>query len=153
MEQPKSEYEITAEEFCTRAKILFSTTFDGHRKYFPEDKESRDVYICTFLRGTRTLSITFGQSIIHSKIGNESIKRMEARGNYKRMKIKSPTAYDVLSCIQKTSPGTFEQFCSEHGYDSDSRQAEKTWKLCVEQWFQVEQFFTAKEIEEIQEIN
>ena len=44
-----------------------------------------------------------------------------------------PTAEEVLDCLASDA-GTventpdFEDFCSEFGYDSDSRKAEKTWK-------------------------
>jgi len=42
---------------------------------------------------------------------------------------KSPTAYDVLACLDTYSDGfTFEDFCHSYGYDTDSRKAEKTFK-------------------------
>lgn len=52
-----------------------------------------------------------------------------------------PTAYDVLTCLTKTDPGTFEEFCSEFGYDTDSRKAEKTYKACVKEYFGVHRLF------------
>lgn len=45
-----------------------------------------------------------------------------------------PTAADVLSClITDTDCGEreFEEFCSDLGYDPDSRKAESTWKACA----------------------
>ena len=47
---------------------------------------------------------------------------------------KEPTAADALSSIildANCGEQTFEDFCSEFGYDSDSRKAEKTWKACA----------------------
>jgi hypothetical protein len=47
---------------------------------------------------------------------------------------KEPTAADVLSCVcMDASFGeqSFEDFCSDLGYDPDSRKAEQTWKTCV----------------------
>jgi hypothetical protein len=46
---------------------------------------------------------------------------------------REPTAADVLACLcSDVSMGeqSFEDFCSELGYDTDSRKAERTWKAC-----------------------
>ena len=46
---------------------------------------------------------------------------------------KEPSMYDVLACITKYEPGTFEDFCYDYGYDTDSRKAEKTYNaVCKE---------------------
>ena len=46
-----------------------------------------------------------------------------------------PTALDVLSCLAMESSGvggrTFEDWAPEYGYDTDSRQAERTWLTCI----------------------
>lgn len=45
-----------------------------------------------------------------------------------------PTAADVLSCLVSdvhSGEQSFEDFCSDLGYDTDSRRAEKTWKTCA----------------------
>lgn len=47
---------------------------------------------------------------------------------------KQATPYDVVSCLQWSDPGTFEEFCGEFGEDMDSRKAEKTWKACRAQF-------------------
>jgi len=44
-----------------------------------------------------------------------------------------PTAGDVLSCLisdARIGEESFEDFCSELGYDPDSRRAERTWRTC-----------------------
>lgn len=47
------------------------------------------------------------------------------------------TRYDILNAfycfISDAISGdmTFKEFCSEFGYDEDSRRAEKTWNACV----------------------
>ena len=46
------------------------------------------------------------------------------------------TRYDVLNAFYAfvddaiSGEMSFDEFCSEFGYDSDSRRAEKTWKAC-----------------------
>jgi hypothetical protein len=64
-----------------------------------------------------------------------------------------PTAYDVLASITKYDVGTFEDFCSEFGYDTDSKKAEKTYNAVKEEWLNINRLFTDAEIEELQEIN
>lgn len=48
---------------------------------------------------------------------------------------KEPTAGDVLSCLVMDATGvenstSFEDWCSDYGYDSDSRKTLKTYKAC-----------------------
>jgi len=64
-----------------------------------------------------------------------------------------PTAYDVLSCLQKQDVGTFENFCSEFGYDEDSRKAEKIYNAVCKEWDNVKMLWSDAEIEKLQEIN
>lgn len=65
----------------------------------------------------------------------------------------TPTACDLLACLTKSNPGTFDNFCDEYGYDNDSRSAERTYNAVVQEWLKVSSFFTAEEIDELQEIN
>ena len=64
----------------------------------------------------------------------------------------APTPYDILVCLQKYDIGSFEDFCNEFGYDSDSRAAEKTYKAVLEEWLNVCRIWKDSEIEELQEI-
>lgn len=44
-----------------------------------------------------------------------------------------PTAHGCLDCLLSDAQSgemDFPEFCSEFGYDEDSRRAEKTWKAC-----------------------
>ena len=48
---------------------------------------------------------------------------------------KTPSAAEVLDCLASDSSSIenvrgFEDWCSDFGYDTDSRQAEKTYKAC-----------------------
>ena len=45
-----------------------------------------------------------------------------------------PTVDGVLDCLLSDAQGgeqSFEDFCSEFGYDTDSRKAENIWKACT----------------------
>lgn len=65
---------------------------------------------------------------------------------------KAPTAYDVLACITKDDPGTFENFCDEFGYDPESKQSKKTYKAVEKEWQKVQTFFNQEELEELRDI-
>ena len=66
----------------------------------------------------------------------------------------TPNAYDVLACISgdTNTPDAFKDFCSEYGYDEDSRKAEATWKRCLEFSRLLQHFFTKEELSELKEI-
>jgi hypothetical protein len=68
-------------------------------------------------------------------------------------KMCAPTAYDVLVCLTKSDPGTFEEFCGDMGLDQDSRCAEETWRAVMDEWVRVRRFFSADELGKLQEIN
>lgn len=130
-----SPYEKQANDLLSEMGVSFTSKFKRHGKYFIGDNDTRDIYACVFARDTDTLTITFGQSISNSN------------------GITPPTAYDVLACLTKSDPGTFENFCSEMGYDSDSRKAEKIYKSVCEEWAKVTQFFTDAEVGQLQNIS
>lgn len=66
---------------------------------------------------------------------------------------KRPTAYDFLSCIQKYPVESFEHFCSDFGYDTDSILALKTYKEVRKEFAKVSKIFHREsELKELQEI-
>ena len=62
-----------------------------------------------------------------------------------------PTAYEILSCIEKEEHESFESFCDEYGYDPDSRKAEKIFHACQKQAKEVNEIF-GDVMEQLQEI-
>lgn len=134
-----SPYEIQANEFLTATKTEFSAVYVRTDKYFDDDKEKRDIYSITLNRGNRTYTFTFGQSLLKSN-------------NISRLRTK-PTAYDVLACLTKYEVGTFEEFCSEFGYDTDSRKAEKTYLAVKDEWLNISRLYNDEELEQLREIN
>ena len=67
---------------------------------------------------------------------------------------KLPSLYSILACISGdcNCPETFDDFCSEYGYDTDSRRAYATWERCLAFSKELRAFFTEEEIEALQEI-
>lgn len=109
-----------ANDFLKATKTTFKAEFIKNDYYFEGDNSTRDIYKCTFKRGNRQFSVEFGQSIANSDYGNTP-----------------PTAYDVLTCLEKYEYQNFEDFCSAYGYDSDSRSAEKIYKACAKEFTKV----------------
>lgn len=63
-----------------------------------------------------------------------------------------PTAYDVLAGLQKYEPGTFEDFCSDFGYEEDSRTAERVYKDVCDEYINLKMLFSDEELAQLQEI-
>ena len=126
------DYQKQATDFLEKTGTKFYCVWKKYGKHFADDRDSRHIFKCTIRRGKKSFSLSFGQSI--------------ADGS------NPPTAYAVLSCLQKYDAGTFENFCSEFGYDTDSRTAEKIYKAVCKEYDNVCKLWTDQEIEELQEI-
>jgi len=169
-----SEYEQTAIDFLAKHEITFEAKFLRHGSmHWDKEGETRDIYTLILRRGRHNLSVEFGKSIAHSgewlvndknpkirrifhnkAIATDYAHRMGiSQFNIKKNPSKEvPTAYSLLTSITKYDPGTFDDFCSEFGYDNDSIRANETWKAVKEEWFNVRDFFSRTELEELQEI-
>lgn len=84
--------------------------------------------------------------------GQETMYERYKSNFAKGRKKETPTAYDLLACIEKNEPGTFTDFCSDFGYDTDSRRAFDVYQAVQEEYSKIRRFFTAAEIEELQEV-
>ena len=65
-----------------------------------------------------------------------------------------PDLADVLSCmVSDASAGeaSFDDFCSDFGYDSDSRKAHATWKACRKMSERLSRLLDSAEIERLRE--
>jgi len=62
-----------------------------------------------------------------------------------------PTLYDILTCLTKYDPGTFEDFCGSYGYDEDSRKAFEIYLDVQKEWTGARDLFSdcLEELEEI----
>ena len=175
----KTDYEKQALDFLTKTGCKMTITFKETRKYFPNDKETRDVYEVLIERGNRKWKFEFGNSISDSEFvavyGKSRCKipsEMRTKSNqeitlYVKWNLKSdfgtvksdhikrpapPSEYSVLACITKWDPESFEYFCSEVGYDTDSKTADRVYAGVKEEWLNVCRIWNDSEIEELCEI-
>jgi hypothetical protein len=175
----ETNYKKQATDFLEKTGCKMEITFKENRKYFPDDKETRDVYDIKITRGSRSWSFEFGNSIADSefvavygrsryKIPSEMrTKTLAEIKGYVRMKLQSdfgtvgadhikrpisPSEYSVLACLTKYDVGSFEDFCDEFGYDSDSKTADRVYEAVKEEWLNVCRIWNDSEIEELAEI-
>jgi len=145
----KNEYDKIAEDFLKKTKTTFSALFVRNGKHFADDKDNRDIYLITLQRGDRIYKFNFGQSLNAS--GEYTYLN---GGNFKKnIHFAIPTAYDVLSVLQKHEVGDFQNFCNDFGYDSDSIKAEKNYNLVVKVYENIKMLFSDIELEKLRKIN
>lgn len=143
-----TDYEKQAADFLEKAGATIEVKLVGNDYYFDGDKETRDIYRITIQRkGRKPWSFRFGQSIAKSgernmfredcdicRRSNFAYTRDEHRKLHGRQK---PTAYDVLTCLQKYEVGTMDEFAWEFGYDlKETKISEiiKTYNILVEEY-------------------
>ncbi len=142
-----SEYVQQANTWAEKWDVKMSATFTGHRKYFPDDTDTRDTYSITLVRGDRSMTFDYGQSLQDSgyhggktpywrewiKIANAQRAPKTYRERAERDALaqgKAPDLYSVICCIEKYEPEPFADWCANFGYDTDSRKALATYLAC-----------------------
>lgn len=97
-----------------------------------QDGQFRWLFKLRLSRGRKSYTFEYGQSLA---AGSEE-----------------PTMYDVLSVLTKYDPGSFDDFCSDFGYNTGSRHAERVYKAVCKEWQAVERIFgdILDELREIQ---
>lgn len=125
-------YNKIANDFAKKTGTKLIILDSEYKRHFASDKQSRYVFKCKLTRKGKSYTFDFGQSIANG--------------------MQEPTMYDILACLQKYDVGSFEDFCSEFGYDTDSRTAEKTYKAVCKEFEAVDRLFSDV-IEELSEIS
>jgi len=131
-------YQQQAENFAHKHGVTLQILSSEYKPMWNE-KQSRTVFKMRLKRNSKSYTFEFGQSI--------------ASGN------QEPTMYDVLACLTKCDPESFEDFCSEFGYSQydentvrTNKQSERIYKAVCKEFAAVERLF-GDIMEELQEIN
>lgn len=165
-----NEYQEKAEKFLEKTGTKLDVEFVRFGKHFADDKQERDIYKVTLTRNKRSYTFEFGQSIKDS--GNYGLKVSHGfygtwdkvadklpvgvstlNSPWERKQRVAPNAYDILACLTKYDPGLFDDFCSEYGYDTDSRKAETIYYKVRDEYLHLAKMFNDEEMEEMAEIN
>lgn len=117
-----NEYDIHATEFLNQHGASIEFEFIG-KKAPKWGSMAVNAYIFTIERGGEHYSNVFYDSINNTNKGIE------------------PTAYSLLSCVQKDNPGTFVEFCSEYGYDVFDRRSEDVYDEVRKEYYNIERLF------------
>jgi hypothetical protein len=146
------DYEKQGTDFLEKHGVKMTVKLLYNGPYFDDEKENRDIYQITLERsGKKPWSFRFGQSLNNSRQERRTHEGWEERRK-REAKVKAPSAYDVLSVLEKYDPGTFSEFCAEFGYDTDSRKAEKVYFAIQEEYSNLRQMFSGAEINAMAEI-
>lgn len=125
-------YQQQAADFLAKHGISFSFKLANTKTPdWKDDSRPVNHFIATFKKGKKRVSFDFFDSL----------------NNYQKG-IKELDAYSVLSCCSSEihCPETFEEFCSEFGYDEDSRKSEKTFKSLKKFSDKLKKFFDTEEM-------
>lgn len=126
-----TDYQQQAANFLTKHGITFS--FKLANTKVPSWDESRKCnhFIVTLKQGKKKVSFDF----------------FDSSNNYQKG-VTTLDAYSVLTCCSSeiNCPDTFEDFCSEFGYDQDSRKAEKTFRALKKFSDKLNKFFDTEEM-------
>jgi len=167
-------YQQNAIDFADKIGLEMTAIYTGHRARF--SKSITAFYSVTLTRKKRSYTFDFSTSIndswqhredgkftwepgLPNKLNLESFFKSElchqdypnwSYYNIHRTK-KTPTLYDILACLTKYDPGSFKDFCSNYGYDEDSRKAFEVYIAVQKEWEQVNNLFhdVLTELEEI----
>ena len=138
----KNDYDKQADNFLKENGITFRAVLKDTKApaWANEDGKPHPFghhYRVTLAKGLKRLSFDFFGSAHDKEHG-----------------VKTERAYSVLACISNdcTCPETFEDFCADYGYDTDSRTAYRTFKRCAAFGKRLRAFFTEKEIAALHEI-
>lgn len=168
-----NEYLKRAKDFLSEANAKCEIVYGGiSRNENWKEKEKRNWYDVTITTPRGKMTFTFWDSIHNTEISTMTFeeyakkklkynrvedmsygKKVEAKNDLVRLKAKAvPNEYDVLACLEKYDPGTFEDFCSEFGYDEDSKTAERIYIAVIKEYKDLTKIFTEEQMEELSEI-
>jgi hypothetical protein len=119
-----------------------------------DDADKQFKWSVTLKRGNHTMVVPFGCGFAHCRrakrvernsiaVTREIARALKPYGTLtisdmeERIVPTEPTLATVLDCLRSDAQAgeylIFEDFCSEFGYDADSRKAEKIWRTCQTQ--------------------
>ena len=177
-----NEYEKQAIDFLKETGTAFEIIYQYTGPHFSGETDHRDVYRFTLKNSKGEYSSTFGDSIRNTerrelatrkplrntdiygatrtkalraglldKDGRLSTSALLKARNYK------PSAYDILSCLEKYCPDTFEEFCDDYGYNdlplTEYSRIMQIFQNCKDQERALKKLFTPEQMEKLADIN
>lgn len=168
-----NEYLEQAKTFLKNANAKCEIVYGGvARNQDWKEKEKRNWYDVTITTPRGSMTYMFWDSIHNTEISTMTFEgyakkklkynrvedmsygeKVKAKNDLARLKAEAvPNEYDVLACLEKYDVGTFKEFCSELGYDEDSRTAEKFYIASIDEYKHLTRIFTEEQMEELRDI-
>lgn len=168
-----NEYLEQAKNLLNKANAKCEIVYGGiSRNENWKEKEKRNWYDVTITTPRGKMTFTFWDSIHNTEISTMTFEeyakkklkynrvedmsygeKVKAKNDLARLKADAvPNEYDVLACLEKYDPGTFEDFCSELGYNEDSRTAERIYIAVIKEYKDLIRIFTEEQMKELREI-
>lgn len=167
-----NEYVKQVKDFLNNANAKCEIVYGGiSRNETWKETAKRNWYDVTITTSRGKMSYVFWDSINNTEISQMTLEkyvekklkrrysdfsydeRKKAERELKKLKAEAvPNEYDVLACLEKYDVGTFEDFCSEFGYDEDSRTAERIYIAVIKEYKDLTRIFTEEQMEELSEI-
>lgn len=168
-----NEYLQQAQDFLAKTNATMQIDFVGFASNINwKESTPRAMYQFKLTTPKGSMTDTFWDSINNTAIQQETIQSyaeklyktpfadltaaQKTRAHKKLRKMKTearPNAYDILAAVEKSDPGTFDDFCSEFGYNTDSRAAVRTYFAAQKEYADLARIFTAEQLEMLAEIN
>jgi len=158
VEEDSGKLRLNTKTWLEQTNSKLRITFEKTAPFFDGEEQDRDIYSVELCRGGGAYQFQFGQSVACSARWRRASDWSTTKyafgpvrpihGNYKpNVDRRQPSAGSVLPCLQTRSPSTFEDFCAEYGYDTDSRKAEKIWRACADQYLALSAMYSPDELE------
>lgn len=168
----KNEYTKQAEKFLQDTNATMEIELQGRAiNTMWKEKQLRNIYAVTITTPRGSYTFDFWDSLYNTELTQMAMQEY-ARKNLRRrwedmtygeknkasaelaqkQKEARPNCYDVLACLTKYDPGTFEDFCAEYGYDEDSRTAERIYIAVQNEFANLKRIFDPEQLKAMQEI-
>lgn len=168
----KTEYTKQAEKFLQDANATMKIELQGRAiNTMWKEKQLRNLYAVTITTPRGSYTFDFWDSLYNTELTQMTAQeyarkylrqiwdimrfteQQKARAELaQKQKEARPDCYDVLACLTKYDPGTFEDFCAEYGYDEDSRTAERIYIAVQNEFANLKRIFDPEQLEAMQEI-
>ena len=142
-------YEITLKRGERESKFKFGQSINNSIKY-----KIVDGYIRDEIRGKLKDKNMSPKGVNTKEELNKIRVRFIGGGKFweENKDFSEPTPYEVLAALTKYMPIDFEDFCSNYGYDTDSRKAEKIYNAVVDEVKNLMILYNEEEMEMRREI-
>lgn len=128
-------------DFLDSLGVEVKRAFLAKKKHFYDDKEARNVYAVNVIRGEKTFSFEFGDSIANTRNADCSPFT------------KTPSSFDVMSCLMTECPDTIDDFVAEFGYsDAPISQILKMYDAVKKESEGLRNIFNHEELEKFREL-